>query len=82
MGARRTGFFAFGPALIVARLFGRHLPDRPGGARAALWCLAVQAAGPLAKGLAASPYVAPVDAIVANAGFSPVFPALGLEAVC
>jgi MFS family permease len=74
-------FSAFAVALIAARLVGGHLPDRLGGARVALWCMAVQAAGLLAVGLAPSSGVAIAGVVVAGAGFSLVFPSLGLEAV-
>jgi MFS family permease len=74
-------FTAFATALIVTRILAGHLPDRFGGARVALYCLVVQAVGLTIIGIAGSGWVAIVGAIVAGAGFSLVFPSLGLEAV-
>ncbi|TCM07416.1 MFS transporter [Sphingomonas sp. PP-CC-3G-468] len=67
--------------ITVARLAAGHLPDRFGGARVALWCLGIQAIGLLVIGLAGSGGFAMVGAAIAGAGFSLVFPSLGLEAV-
>jgi MFS family permease len=74
-------FTLFASALIGARIFGGHLPDRFGGARVALVCLFGQAAGLAVIAAASSSLVAMVGAVIAGAGFSLVFPSLGLEAV-
>lgn len=74
-------FTIFAVALIAARVIAGHLPDRFGGARVALWCLGVQAIGLLMIGLAGSSGLAMTGAAIAGAGFSLVFPSLGLEAV-
>ncbi|USI71527.1 arabinose transporter [Sphingomonas morindae] len=71
----------FAVALIVTRLVGGSLPDRLGGARVATWSLGAQAVGLLVIGTAGSGMVAAIGAVVAGAGFSLVFPSLGLEAV-
>jgi len=74
-------FTVFAVALIVARIVGGHLPDRFGGARVALFCLVAQAAGMVVIAAASSGPVAMMGAAIAGAGFSLVFPSLGLEAV-
>ncbi|GAB7551272.1 MFS transporter [Novosphingobium sp. 11B] len=74
-------FTAFAIALIGARLVGGHLPDRHGGAQVASVCLIAQALGLAIVGLAGSAVVAIVGVVIAGAGFSLVFPSLGLEAV-
>ncbi|WP_207791730.1 arabinose transporter [Sandaracinobacteroides hominis] len=74
-------FSLFAVALIVARIVGGHLPDRHGGARVAGICLFGQAAGLLVIATAPSATVAMLGAVIAGAGFSLVFPSLGLEAV-
>ena len=74
-------FSAFAAALVLARLFFGHLPDRLGGARVALACVLVEAAGLaliwLAPGLAA----ATAGAALAGFGYALVYPGLGVEAV-
>lgn len=74
-------FTLFGVALIGARIVGGHLPDRFGGARVALACLFAQAAGLFVIAAAPTGTVAMIGAVIAGAGFSLVFPSLGLEAV-
>jgi len=74
-------FSAFAAALVAARLLFGHLPDRLGGARVALACVLVEAAGLaliwLAPGLAA----ATAGAALAGFGYALVYPGLGVEAV-
>lgn len=74
-------FTTFAVALIVARLFWGDLPDRFGGARVALYCLVIQATGLAMIGFAGSEGLAIAGAAICGAGFSLVFPSLGLEAV-
>lgn len=74
-------FTAFAVALIGTRIVAGHLPDRLGGARVALWSLGVQALGLAILGMATSGTIATIGAVIAGAGFSLVFPSLGLEAV-
>ena len=74
-------FAAFAISLIIARVIGGHWPDRFGGARVALLSLLVQAAGLAMIGFSPEGVLATIGSVVAGAGFSLVFPSLGLEAV-
>ena len=76
-----VAFSMFALALIAIRVFGGHLPDRIGGARVALYCLGIQAVGLMLIAVAGAGWIAIVGAGIAGAGFSLVFPSLGLEAV-
>ncbi len=74
-------FTAYATALIVARLLFGHLPDRHGGARVALVCVLIEAAGLVLMGAAASAAVATVGAALTGFGYALVFPGFGVEAV-
>jgi MFS family permease len=73
---------AFAAALIAARVLCGHLPDRLGGARVALACALVEAAGLALIWLAPGRALAAVGAALAGFGYSLVYPGLGVEAVC
>ncbi|QNM96953.1 MFS transporter [Chitinimonas koreensis] len=72
---------AFGAAYIGARLCFAGLPDQLGGARIALACLAIEAAGQLLLWSADGQAAALAGAALTGLGFSLVFPAFGVEAV-
>lgn len=74
-------FSSFAVTLIAARIVCGHLPDRFGGAKVSLYCLILQACGLMMIGMAASGWSAILGSIVSGAGFSLVFPGLGIEAV-
>jgi len=74
-------FTTFAVFLIATRMVAGHLPDRFGGAQVALYCLLIQALGLGLIGTAGSAWIATLGAAIAGAGFSLVFPGLGLEAV-
>ena len=74
-------FSAFAVALIVARVLCGHLPDKLGGARVALVCALVEAAGLALIGLAPGRALAAVGAALAGVGYSLLYPGLGVEAV-
>lgn len=75
------GFAAFGIGYIVTRLFCGHFPDKFGSANVVVWSLLVELLGLAALWLAPGPAVAQVGAFLTGAGYSLVFPSLGIEAV-
>ena len=74
-------FTAFAAAFILARVFFGHLADRVGGAKVALICVLIEAAGQALLWLAPSPGMALIGAALTGFGYSLAFPALCLEAV-
>jgi len=74
-------FSAFAIALVVARLFFGHVPDMLGGAKVALVCVLVEAAGLALIWFASNPVVAAAGAALTGFGYSLVYPGLGIEAV-
>ena len=74
-------FSTFAASLIVARVLCGHLPDRLGGARVALACALLEAAGLALIWLAPGRVSAAVGAALAGFGYSLVYPGLGIEAV-
>lgn len=74
-------FSAFGAALILARVFLSHVPDRDGGARTAFIFVLVQAAGLTLMWLAPDRVLATAGAGLAGFGYSLVYPGFGVEAV-
>jgi len=74
-------FSAFAAALVAARLVFGHLPDRMGGAKVALVCVVIEAAGLALIWIAPGLGVAALGAGLTGFGYSLVFPGLGVEAV-
>jgi MFS family permease len=74
-------FTAFGLAFIGARIFFGHLPDELGGARVALVCVVIEAAGQLLIWAADNASIAYLGAALTGFGYSLAFPAFGVEAV-
>jgi MFS family permease len=74
-------FTAFAVAFMLTRIALGHLPDRLGGARVALVCVVVEAAGQALLFWAGDPFVATAGAALTGVGYSLVFPGLGVEAV-
>jgi MFS family permease len=68
-------------AFMVGRLIFGHLPDRIGGARVALVCVLIEAAGQALIWLAPSSSLAFLGAAVTGFGYSLVYPGFGVEAV-
>ena len=66
---------------MLGRIFLGHLPDRMGGAKIALVCLVIEAAGQACIWLAPSSILAFVGAALTGLGYSLVYPGLGVEAV-
>lgn len=74
-------FTCFAVSLVAARLLLGHVPDQVGGARVALVCVFVQAAGLALIWLAPTGALAAAGAALAGFGYSLVYPGLGVEAV-
>jgi MFS family permease len=74
-------FCAFATSLIAARLFFGHVPDRLGGAKVAVVCVLIEAAGLALIWLAPGLLTAAAGAALAGFGYSLVYPGLGIEAV-
>jgi predicted MFS family arabinose efflux permease len=74
-------FSAFATALVAARLFLGHTPDKLGGARVALVCVFIEAAGLALIWFASDPVLAAAGAALTGFGYSLIYPGLGVEAV-
>jgi MFS family permease len=74
-------FSAFALALVAARLFLGHIPDTLGGAKVALVCVFVEAAGLALIWFASTSALAAAGAALTGFGYSLVYPGLGIEAV-
>jgi len=74
-------FSAFAMALVAARLFLGHMPDMLGGAKVALVCVFVEAAGLALIWFALNPALAATGAALTGFGYSLVYPGLGIEAM-
>jgi predicted MFS family arabinose efflux permease len=62
-------------------LFLGHVPDKLGGAKVALICVLIEAAGLALIWFASSPVLAATGAALTGFGYSLVYPGLGVEAV-
>jgi len=80
-GNASLAFTAFGLAFIGARIFFGHLPDRIGGAKVALICVIIEAAGQLLIWGADAPFMAYLGAALTGFGYSLAFPGFGVEAI-
>jgi MFS family permease len=80
-GSASLAFTAFGIAFIGARLMFAHLPDKIGGAKVALVCVLIEAAGQLLIWQADHVLLAYAGAALTGFGFSLAFPGFGVEAV-
>ena len=76
-----SAFSAFAIALVAARLFLGHMPDKLGGAKVALVCVFVEAAGLALIWFAPNSVLAAAGAALTGFGYSLVYPGLGVEAV-
>jgi MFS family permease len=74
-------YTAYAVAFILARVFFSHASDKFGGARVALFCVLIEAAGQALMWLAVRPELALVGAALTGFGFSLVYPGFGVEAV-
>ncbi|MBV8661825.1 MAG: MFS transporter, partial [Hyphomicrobiales bacterium] len=80
-GGASLVFTAFGAAFILARLLFGHLPDTLGGAKVALVCVLIEAAGMLLIWGAGNVHIAELGAALTGFGYSLAFPGFGVEAV-
>lgn len=76
-----SAYTAYAVAFILARVFFSHLADKIGGAKVALVCAAIEAAGQALIWLAARPEMALAGAALTGFGFSLIYPGFGVEAV-
>jgi MFS family permease len=74
-------YTAYALAFTLARIFFSHLADRIGGAKVALACAVIEAAGQMLIWLAVRPEMALAGAALTGFGFSLVYPGFGVEAV-
>ena len=74
-------FTALSVAFILGRVVLGHLPDRIGGARIALICILVEAAGQAMIWLAPCSAVALAGSALTGLGYSLVYPGFGVEAI-
>ncbi|BDH44209.1 MFS transporter [Salmonella enterica subsp. enterica serovar Choleraesuis] len=71
----------FSAAFVGGRLLFPNAINRSGGLKVALVCFAVEEVGLMLVGFATLPWLVKAGTLLAGAGFSLVFPALGVEAV-
>lgn len=76
-----SAYTAYAVAFILARVFFSHLADKIGGAKVALVCAVIEAAGQALIWLASRPEMALAGAALTGFGFSLVYPGFGVEAV-
>jgi MFS family permease len=74
-------FSVFAIGLVAARLFLGHMPDRLGGAKVALACVFIEAAGLGLIWFTSNSLLAAAGAALTGFGYSLVYPGLGVEAV-
>jgi MFS family permease len=74
-------FTTFAVAFMLARVLFGHLADTAGGAKVALFCVAIEAAGQACLWLAPVFTIALIGAALTGLGFSLVYPGFGVEAV-
>src|SRR4051794_10598465 len=80
-GPAWAAFTALSTAFIAGRLVFGHLPDRVGGARVALVCVLIEAAGLTLVWLAPSFAIAVCGVTLTGLGYSLVYPGFGVEAL-
>src|SRR6516164_2714914 len=80
-GQAWLAFTVLSITFMAGRLIFGHLPDRIGGARVALICVLIEAAGQALIWLAPLPALTLLGAAVTGFGYSLVYPGFGVEAV-
>jgi predicted MFS family arabinose efflux permease len=79
-GDAGTAMLIFGGFYIAVRVVAGHLPDKTGGGMIAIVSLFIEACGQGLIWLAPNAWVAYLGAALIGAGFSLVFPSLGIQA--
>jgi MFS family permease len=74
-------YTAYAVAFIIARFFFSHVADKVGGAKVALVCAVIEAAGQALIWTSSRPEIALLGAALTGFGFSLVYPGFGVEAV-
>ncbi|MDE5444797.1 MFS transporter [Bradyrhizobium sp. CSA207] len=74
-------YTAYAVAFITARIFFSHVADTVGGAKVALVCTGIEAAGQALIWMSSRPEMALLGAALTGFGFSLVYPGFGVEAV-
>ena len=80
-GPAWPAFTSVSIAFVMGRLIFGHLPDRIGGAKVALVCVLIEAAGQALIWSAPGPPLVLLGAALTGFGYSLVYPAFGVEAV-
>lgn len=80
-GDASLAFMLFGAFYILVRIFFSSFPDKYGAYKVALVSFAIEIAGQLLIGFAASRPMAIIGCCLTGAGFSLIFPALGVMAI-
>lgn len=74
-------FTVLSAAFVVGRLAFGHLPDRVGGPRVAIVCVAIEAAGQALIWLAHEPALLLAGVALTGFGYSLIYPSFGVDAV-
>lgn len=80
-GPTWVAYTGFSMAFIVGRSLLGHLPDRYGGARVALVCVAVETSGLVLVGLSTGMGFVMSGVVLTGLGYALVYPGLGVEAI-
>lgn len=80
-GDASPAFIMFGGSYVLVRIFFSSFPDKYGAYKVALLSLIVESTGQLLIGLAVTKSMAIIGCCLTGAGFSLIFPALGVLAI-
>ena len=76
-----SAFTAFAVTFVFARMIFGHLADKTGGAKVALICILIEAAGQVLIWEATSSTMALIGVALTGFGYSLVYPGFGVEAI-
>lgn len=80
-GDASLAFMTFGGMYILVRVFFSSFPDKYGGYKVALFSLMIEITGQLLIGFSVSKAMAIIGCALTGAGFSLIFPSLGVLAI-